>query len=206
MKTNTSFTAFAANRLIASGDIQTTLLQVKEHLDQDARSVVLIFDDSNGKQIDFDFRGTAEQVLARLPAHPHFKGKDEVRSGPGRPKLGIVCREVSLLPRHWEWLEQQPQGASAALRKLVEDAKRSEPDKERARQARDAAGKFMWAIGGHLEDFEEASRALYAMDLPKFEKLTVKWPKDIRAHLLQLLQPVALWAQSPKPVRAKGKE
>ncbi|HXL72633.1 MAG TPA: DUF2239 family protein [bacterium] len=182
MENTQSFTAFAGDRLIASGELKTTLLATKRRLDKGANAPILIFDDNTGKQVDFDFRGTPEEVLARLSSHPLF-----APAGPGRPKLGVTCREISLLPRHWEWLEKQPQGISAALRRLVEEAKQKEPDKERARMARDTAGKFMWAIAGNLPDFEEASRALYAMDLERFEKLIRRWPKDIRAHLRKLL-------------------
>ena len=106
---------------------------------------------------------------------------------PGRPKLGVTCREISLLPRHWEWLEKQPQGISAALRRLVDEAKQKEPDRERAKITRDIAGKFMWSMAGNLSDFEEASRALYAMDWGRFDKLICRWPKDIRNHLRKLI-------------------
>jgi hypothetical protein len=182
MENTQSFTAFAGDRLIASGELKTTLLATKRCLDKGDNAPILIFDDRTGKQVDFDFRGTPEEVLARLSSHPLL-----APAGPGRPKLGVTCREISLLPRHWEWLEKQPQGISAALRRLVEEAKQKEPDKERARMARDAAGKFMWSMAGNLPDFEEASRALYAMDLDRFDKLIRRWPKDIRAHLRKLL-------------------
>jgi len=177
-----SFTAFAGDHLIASGDIKTTLLATKRRMDKGENAPILIFDDSTGKQVDFDFRGTPEEVLARLSSHPLF-----APAGPGRPKLGVTCREISLLPRHWEWLEKQPQGISAALRRLVEEAKQKEPDKERAKIARDVAGKFMWSMAGNLPDFEEASRALYAMDWGRFDQSIRRWPKDIRIHLRKLI-------------------
>ena len=179
---------------MATGDIETTLRQVRRQVDKNEKTPLLIFDDSTGKQIDFDLRGTDDQVLSRLSTHSHFASSEAEpqRTGPGRPKLGIVCREVSLLPRHWEWLEQQPQGISATLRKLIEDAKRNEPNKASGRMARDAAGKLMWALAGNLEGFEEASRALYAVDVPRFEKLTQKWPKDIRDHLRTLVRRAAV--------------
>src|SRR5665213_1358103 len=182
MENTQSFTAFAGDRLIASGELKTTLLATKRRLDKGDNAPILIFDDSTGKQVDFDFRGTPEEVLARLSSHPLF-----APAGPGRPKLGVTCREISLLPRHWEWLEKQPQGISAALRRLVEEAKQKEPDKERAKIARDVAGKFMWSMAGNLPDFEEASRALYAMDWGRFDQSIRRWPKDIRAHLRKLL-------------------
>ena len=177
-----TYTAFIGDRLLATGDLKTTLLRTKRRLDRGGGDAVLIFDDHTGGQVDFDFRGTPEQVLERLPSHPLF-----APAGPGRPKLGIVCREVSLLPRHWEWLDHQPQGISASLRRLVEEGMRQEPDQERARAARDAAGKFMWSMAGNLPGFEEASRALYAMDLAAFKRLISRWPTHIRSHLSRLL-------------------
>ncbi|MFY0534142.1 DUF2239 family protein [Nannocystis pusilla] len=45
-------------------------------------------------------------------ARPRLAAEEPpARTGPGRPKLGVVSREVSLLPRHWEWLERQPSGS-----------------------------------------------------------------------------------------------
>jgi uncharacterized protein len=140
---------------------------------------MLIFDDATGKQVDFDLRGNEAQVLARaLPGQ---------RTGPGRPKLGVVSREISLLPRHWEWLEEQPNGASAALRRLVDEARRREQGRQRVRLALDAAARFMSAMAGNLPGFEEATRALYAKDRSQLESLTSKWPRDVRKHMLQLV-------------------
>src|SRR5690242_5597435 len=144
---------------------------------------MLTFEDQTGKQVDFDLRGTLADVLTRHAA--------PARVGPGRPKLGVVAREVSLLPRHWEWLEQQPNGISAALRRLVDEARKRAPGKERARLAREAASKFMWAMAGDLPGFEEASRALFAKDQGRLERLIRGWPEDIREHLSRLVQEAA---------------
>ncbi|HEY0465406.1 MAG TPA: DUF2239 family protein, partial [Polyangiaceae bacterium] len=142
---------------------------------------LLIFEDRSGRQLDFDLSGSLDDVLARaLPPPP--------RSGPGRPKLGVVSREVSLLPRHWEWLEAQPQGISASLRRLVEEARKRDPDEQRARKGREALNRFMTAIAGNRANFEEATRALFASDHARFEELIADWPEDIRAHLLRVLE------------------
>jgi hypothetical protein len=106
--------------------------------------------------------------------------------GRGRPKLGVVSREVTLLPRHWEWLNAQPGGASVALRKLVDEARRASGDKDRERQARDAAYHFMSTMAGNLPQFEEASRALFAGDRRRFTALIADWPPDIRDHIVKL--------------------
>jgi hypothetical protein len=191
METRRSFTAFAGMRLIASGDVETLLLRTKEHLDGGERDQVLIFEDQTGKQVDFDLRGAADAILARLPSHPLFASDATPagpRTGPGRPKLGVVSREVSLLPRHWEWLEAQSGGISVTLRKLVEEARKREPERERARLARDTAYRFMSAIAGNLAGFEEAARALFADDRRRLVTIIKPWPKDIRAYLLRLLE------------------
>jgi uncharacterized protein len=191
MSDEDTYTAFAGERLLASGAKPTVLLALKGHEREGDR--VLVFDDATGRQVDFDLRGTPEEVLARAEAR--------TRAGPGRPKLGVVSREVSLLPRHWEWLEQQPNGISAALRRLVDEARKREPDQARARQA---AGRFMWAMAGDLRGFEEASRALYAGDHARLRKLIRAWPGDVRAHLLALAEQAGR-LEHPQPSGRPGK-
>jgi uncharacterized protein len=176
MEEERTFTAFLGESLIASGPIETMLPVVKAKFDQNESALLLIFEDQSGRQVDFALRGALNEVLARALPAPS-------RSGPGRPKLGVVSREVSLLPRHWAWLEQQPNGASAALRRLVDQARKRDPGEQRARQAREAAGRFMTAMAGNLPGYEEASRALYAVDRAHFEGLILRWPRDIRAYL-----------------------
>jgi uncharacterized protein len=194
MSDEDTYTAFAGERLLASGAKPTVLLALKGHEREGDR--VLVFDDATGRQVDFDLRGTPEEVLARAEAR--------TRAGPGRPKLGVVSREVSLLPRHWEWLEQQPNGISAALRRLVDEARKREPDQARARRARKAAGRFMWAMAGDLRGFEEASRALYAGDHARLRKLIRAWPGDVRAHLLALAEQAGR-LEHPQPSGRPGK-
>ena len=105
------------------------------------------------------------------------------KTGPGRPKLGVVPREVSLLPRHWEWLEQNPSGASAAIRRLIDDARKNELNRERTRRAKEAAGRVLTALAGDRPGYEEASRALYAGKRDRFQQETIGWPKDVRAYM-----------------------
>jgi len=100
-------------------------------------------------------------------------------------RLGVIGREVSLLPRHWEWLEQQPHGISATLRRLVEDARKREPGQQRARALREAAHRFLTAMAGDLPGYEEACRALYAKDERRFRRQARAWPADIRKHVLR---------------------
>src|SRR5689334_17127904 len=161
MEQETTYTAFAAQTCIATGPLATVIPKVKESFDRSVGTLILIFEDQTGRQVDFDLRGAPADVLERALPKPS-------RPGPGRPKLGVVSREVSLLPRHWTWLEQQPNGASAALRRLVDEARKHEPEKQRKRRAQAAAGRALSALAGDLPDYEEASRALYAGDRDRF--------------------------------------
>ena len=176
--------------MIVSGDLETMLRRTKECIDSDKSDQVLIFDDQTGTQIDFDFRGTIDDVIARLGSHPladSFDFPQIPKSGPGRPRLGVVSREVSMLPRHWEWLENQSGGISATLRKLVEEARKSDNGKTDAKNSRDAVAKFMWVMAGNLPNFEEATRALYAGDNDRLSILIDSWPVDVRDHIKRLL-------------------
>ncbi|WP_143199554.1 DUF2239 family protein [Bradyrhizobium sp. NAS80.1] len=185
-----TFTAFIGRRRLASGPAGEVALAVKRAGPRPDEPII-IFDDGTGRSIDFDLRGEDREVLARLaklmppPASEVAEAPSEPR-GRGRPKLGVVAREVTLLPRHWEWLNAQPGGASVALRKLVDEARRASGDKDRERQARDAAYHFMSTMAGNLPQFEEASRALFADDRRRFTGLIADWPADIRDHIVKL--------------------
>jgi uncharacterized protein len=176
-----TYTAFRGTRLVASGTLDKVLTTVKPRFDHDPGAIIPIFDDQTGRQVDFDLRGTLSEVLAR--AIP-----ERARAGPGRPKLGVTAREVSLLPRHWEWLEQQPSGASAAIRRLVDEARKREPGEQRIRLAIEAASRFLSAMAGNLSDYEEATRALYNRDRPRFEERIEGWPEDIREHARRMVE------------------
>lgn len=179
-------TAFDGHRLIASGPLAKVALAAKRALDAGAEGPVLVFDDGSGRPVDIDFRGSAEQVLARLPAAEPAAVEAPVARGPGRPRLGVVAREVTLLPRHWDWLSEQPGGASATLRRLVEDARRGSGERDRHRQAAEAADRFMLAMAGNLPGYEEASRAFWRKERDRFTQLTDAWPQDVREHVRHL--------------------
>jgi hypothetical protein len=185
-----TYTAFRGQRLLASGALPDIARAIRRAEHDDTRPVV-IFSDASGRPIDLDLRGSDEEVLARLPnaasssQTPEDAAPAEPR-GRGRPKLGVVAREVTLLPRHWDWLNAQPGGASVALRKLVEQARRSGADADRARMVREAAYHFMSVMAGNLRGFEEASRALFADDRRRMAGLIADWPDDIRDHVVKL--------------------
>jgi hypothetical protein len=181
-------TAFEGSRRIASGDLKHVAMKVKEVLDHGERGPVLIFDDATSEPIEMDFRGTARSVLKRLagPAPAAAVPAEEQERRPGRPRLGVVAREVTLLPRHWDWLNSQPGGASVALRKLVEEARRVNVVKDRKRAAQEAAYRFMSAMAGNEQGFEEAIRALFAGRQDRFDQLMSEWPIDVRDHARRL--------------------
>lgn len=187
-----AYTSFDGHRRIATGALQANALAVKKALESGAHGPVLMFDDATGRSIDVDTRGSEEAVVARLAETTKAHNPESVQPhdaeprGRGRPKLGVVPREVTLLPRHWEWLATQPGGASVTLRKLVEEARRASGDKDNVRKAHERAYHFMLAIAGDLPDFEEATRALFANDRLRLCELIGSWPGDVRDHAIHL--------------------
>ncbi|WP_454724682.1 MULTISPECIES: DUF2239 family protein [Cupriavidus] len=187
-------TAFEGSRRIAAGPLAQVARQVRQRFADQPVAGVLIFRDDDCQQAEVDFRGTADEVAARIAAAEAAASTaaaiapaDEAGAprGPGRPRLGVVAREVTLLPRHWEWLGAQPGGASVALRKLVEDARRAGAGKDRVRHAQEAGYRFMAAAAGGEAGFEEVARALFAGDRARFETLLAPWPADLRGYLMQ---------------------
>src|SRR5690242_5105119 len=196
-----TFTAFAGPQRLASGALADVALAVK-HAGTTPASVT-IFDDRTGRTIDLDLRGSDADILARLSRAT----ADDVRPEPptseprgrGRPKLGVVAREVTLLPRHWEWLNAQPGGASVALRKLVDEARKTNGTRDRRRRAAEAAYRVMSAMAGNERDYEDAIRALFAKDLTRFDASITTWPTDVRDYAERLAAPV-FQAASERPV------
>lgn len=187
----TRCTAFVGMRRIASGLLEEVVLAAREAFDRDGHSSILIFDDVTSEQIDVDLSAAGADLMARFPRAGAAASADDVATGtvprgPGRPRLGVVAREVTLLPRHWEWLNEQPGGASVALRKLVEVARKANEGRDRQRRAQEAAYRFMSALAGNLPGFEEAIRALFAGDRARFEEMTAPWPPDVRDHASHL--------------------
>jgi hypothetical protein len=208
--------AFADDRRIAEGELHHVAREAKRAADKAPGQTILIFDAENSEPVDIDFRGSVEDVLQRLvqpgvfsseacpqkrtrsggqeipqnpaSADPGGPSRDSTR-GPGRPRLGVVAREVTLLPRHWEWLSLQPGGASVALRKLVEDARKAHGTKDRVRKACESTYRFASAMAGNRPNYEDAMRALFASDGERFDALTKNWPPDIRDHARRLSAP-----------------
>ncbi|MEO7085437.1 MAG: DUF2239 family protein [Gemmatimonadaceae bacterium] len=186
-----SYTAFEGFTRIASGSLAEVALAAKQALNRPATVPVLIYDDGTGRPVDIDPTVSDDELIARLPYSGAVAGIQISSSvseprGRGRPKLGVVPREVTLLPRHWDWLNAQPGGASVAIRKLVEDARKTSGHADRQRGAHEAAYRFMSAVAGNLPGFEEATRALFADDDRRFAELVAEWPADVRDYAVML--------------------
>lgn len=173
--------AFAGTNMLAFGALREVAGTVKQRLDTDPNLSILVFHAETSQQIELDMRGSIADVISRLqPADAPSARKV------GRPKLGVAAREVTLLPRHWDWLASQPGGASVTLRKLVEAARRENDGVDALIQGRDALYRFMAAVAGNAPNYDEVSRALFAGHKARFLSLIATWPSDVQAHLHHL--------------------
>jgi hypothetical protein len=184
------YIAFEEDRRIGSGDLREVARAARLALGRHPNASILIFNGQTSAVVEVDFRGSVDDVLARIP-HSEPPAVDEVTSvaaprGPGRPKLGVVAREITLLPRHWDWLAQQKGGASVVIRRLVDEARRNGDDDNRLRLAQEAAYRFMSVMAGNRPHYEEAIRALFANDAPRLATLIAEWPADVRDHVARL--------------------
>jgi len=186
---STLCTAFVGSKRIANGELRQVARQAKLAFDRDRWAQVLIFDDTTAELIEVDFRGTPDDVVGRIaPQATEVHPPPEAVGSrpPGRPRLGVVAREVTLLPRHWEWLAAQPGGASVAIRKLVEHARLGGQGKELKRRAQESCYRFLSAMAGNEVNFEAATRALFAGRRAGFDEMTEPWPRDVRDHARRL--------------------
>ncbi len=190
--TDPAYLAFNGDRRIGSGSLSDVARAAREELDRHGDASILVFNHQTSALVDLDLRGSVDDVLARIPpaTTPPADADPVIAAprGPGRPKLGVVAREITLLPRHWDWLAQQKGGASVAIRKLVDEARRTNEGADRIRLGQEAAYRFMSTMAGNRPHFEDAIRALFAGDSRLFEKLIAEWPADIRDHTAKLAE------------------
>lgn len=176
-----TYTAFCGATRIATGSIEEVINGIKTStIPEEGGSPILVFDNQTGKQFDLDLRGTTEEILERFQS-------TQKRRGRGRPKMGVECNELCLLPRHWEWLSAQPRSTSATVRRLIDAARKEETPEDRIREQTDAVGNFMWSMAGDQPGFEEATRSLYRGDLQEVRKQIAQWPVDVKKHIEMFL-------------------
>ena len=183
--------AFAGLRQIAAGD-RAQVVSALRKLPATEETLIRVFNDATGERIDLDLRPEAD--LPPSPAAAAEAPQASATRPVGRPKLGVVAREVTLLPRHWEWLGSQPGGASVTLRRLIDESRKAGDGRANVRTSRENAYRFMSEMAGDFAGFEEASRALFAGDKPKFEGQVARWPEDVRVQLAKLA--AAGWKES----------
>ncbi|HEV7690942.1 MAG TPA: DUF2239 family protein [Hyphomonadaceae bacterium] len=191
-----AYIAYEGSKRLAAGDLPDVAAAVRKRALQPSFQAggfaILTFNYATGQRVDVDIRGAEKDVRARYADKPAPAPVEEdvstsaEKRGPGRPKLGVVPREVTLLPRHWEWLNAQPGGASVALRRLVDDARKARGRTDVARSRQEAAYRFMSSMAGNWKNYEEALRALFAADAARFAALTESWPIDVRDHARHL--------------------
>ncbi len=178
--------AFYGTKRIARGPLGKVVRKCKKVVDDGIEHRLAIFHAETGRAFDIEFEGTPAEVMARAQA-----SVQPTAPKAGRPKLGVVSKEFSLLPDLWEWLSAQRGGASATLRRLVLEAKRQSAGSDGARKAIDAAHRFIWDLAGDLPQFEDVTRALYRGELAAVDDLTMAWPKDVREQLARYLEMAA---------------
>jgi hypothetical protein len=188
LEASKSFVVFAGSTRIAAGTLRSVALAARE-IPADPRRPVRIFDDATGEVVRIDLDGTPEEVVAALPrdAEGESHGEPETAPrGPGRPRLGVVSKEVTLLPRHWAWLGAQRGSVSATLRRLIDEARHMHEERDAVRRAQDSAYRFISVMIGDDAAYEEAIRALYRGDAARFDREIEPWPADVRAHTRKL--------------------
>lgn len=172
-----SYVAFLGTRKIGQGTVGDVVAGLHARGEEGSRA--LVFEEREGVQLDFDLRGSLEEVLSRLEEHKGLTVVDTKPKGPGRPRLGVACREVCLLPDQWEWLGRQRGGASIALRRLVMEAMRNEWDLWEVR--RNGVDRVLGALAGNLPGYEDVSRALWSGDKEGVRERIATWPEDLGA-------------------------
>ena len=180
------FAAFVEHERLCRGSLGEVALACFHYLQRDTTGRLAVYDEQDGRVVDLDLSGTEDDVRDRFD-ETIASGSDTKKRG--RPKLGVTSREVSLLPRHWDWLSRQRGGASAAIRRLIESERRRNPGQEIRRDCIERTHRFLWDIASNLPEFEEATRALFQDDIETFRQRIQDWPRDISDQALHFLAP-----------------
>ncbi len=178
---------FEHHNCVCTGTLYEIATWIRANENDKNKPPELIFDMDSGRQIDIDTRGTDTEIQTRygVPSNEDSPSLQPEKGKRGRPKLGVVGREVTLLPRHWEWLDRQRGGASGTIRRLIDEARKHSAHSDGIRMAQDRTNRFISAIAGDLPGFEEATRALYSGNEVAFAENVSFWPKDVRTYTLK---------------------
>lgn len=200
---NKTFTAFLGTELAASGTLGKVAVDLRSKLKKRLHDVPLVFDDDSGNPVELDLRGSPTEVAARytdkIPSDQSASSEERPATpSRGRPRLGVLAREVTLLPEHWTWLASQPGGASVALRKLVHEARQANVTRDQRRRTYERTYKVMVALAGNLPGFEESSRALFGGEFDRLAELANSWPADIRNYIMRLATSESVQATNQK--------
>ncbi|MEL6545168.1 MAG: DUF2239 family protein [Myxococcota bacterium] len=184
------FIAYCGDQLVARGTLLSVAIAMQNAEASSGTKRMALYRESTGQALDLDLSGTEQELEQRLARfYPEDTAvADPGKRGKGRPKLGVVSREVSLLPRHWEWLSQQNRSASATLRRLVENARQADSGAAKSKQVAEVVHRFIWDLVGDQPGFEEASRALFALDLEGFRSRIADWPPDVVTQIERYLE------------------
>lgn len=190
-----TYLAFSNDRCIARGSLREVALATRRVLDTGDTTAIVVLHARTAQVVDLDLRGPDDAISARVDAmetattRPGAAEQSSARApGPGRPRLGVISREVSLLPRHWDWLATQRGGASAALRRLVDEARQKSGTRDSHRAAQEAVDRYLRVLAGDRGNYEEVLRAFYAGRDEDLFRLAAGWPADIRSHLETLVR------------------
>lgn len=166
------YTAFRGDTRI----ITDSLFNVALALQKQSEMNVLVFNDQTGQQIDLDLSGSEDDLKQRYTEVEYVKKV-------GRPKLGVISREITLQQKHWNWLDQQSSSASAVIRKLIDKELNDPSSESNIMLAKQAIDHFMLAMLGNMPNYEEATRALYQGNKSHFLALIHNYPKDLKVYL-----------------------
>ncbi len=191
----TFFTVFLDQKMLIRGNLSASVLAAAKAKMDDNHSRVVIYNDSSGKPIDVELQGSTEDIIKNIEGNPalhqymiHPEKQAKKPKKRGRPKLGVTSKEISLLPRHWQWLARQKGSPSATLRRLIDESRKANMGRELVEQSRDAVHAFMWDMCGNFVNFEEATRYLFRNDFVTFYEKISTWPNDIKEHVRRLVE------------------
>ena len=189
--TKDTFSAYGPTSCIGQGELTDVALAAHRFLRTHPDQSALILQDSTCQIIDLDLSGD-EALLERKANHYPIRSQ-----APVPDSKDPITGEITLLPRHWQWLAEQGGNASATLRRLIDEARRDPKQKadNECRRRQQLTYRFCQALCGDFQGYEDALRALYAADKDSFKTHISTWPADFALRAEALAEPI--WATVP---------